>query len=277
MVATTYGNRRDKEGDNTKLPAFKCHHEVDLSSSESNTDEERPTKVSRVEVTKMSDSNWLCMPCDPRCVSPDEHFDEEDKKRKLRLPSQGKCVPGLIPKKKIVDKPMPPLIPDFFQGISPSLIPKDKISRELYVGNVPPGTTEAVLIQFLNGEMRRVGLVGQSESAIVSCRTISRSRFAFIECGTWEYAGRALNLNGIPFLGASLRVSRPYKYAGPPTPSKTWQQLTGPLVGNCPRFALDERAAGKGIFSIAEDDEGPNWFTLDGYRAHPAIHTVPAA
>lgn len=50
-----------------------------------------------------------------------------------------------------------------------------------------------------------------------------------------------------------------------------------PLVGNCPRFALDERAAGKGIFSIAEDDEGPNWFTLDGYRAHPAIHTVPAA
>ena len=114
MVATT-PTVVTKRVINTKLPAFKCHVEVDLSSSESNTDEERPTKVPRVEVTTMSDSNWLCMPCDPRCVSPD--FDDEDKKEKLRLLSQGKCVPGLIPKKKIVDKPMPPLIPDFFQGI----------------------------------------------------------------------------------------------------------------------------------------------------------------
>jgi len=36
-----------------------------------------------------------------------------------------------------------------------------------------------------------------------------------------------LNVNGIPFLGASLRVSRPSKYAGPHIPSQTWQQLTG--------------------------------------------------
>ncbi|KAL3934106.1 MAG: hypothetical protein SGARI_003532, partial [Bacillariaceae sp.] len=40
-------------------------------------------------------------------------------------------------------------------------------------------------------------------------------------------ANKALNLNGIPFLGAVLKVSRPSKYAGPPTPPKSWQELTG--------------------------------------------------
>jgi hypothetical protein len=209
MVATT-PTVVTKRVINTKLPAFKCHHEVDLSLSESNTDEERPTKVPRLEATTMSDSNLLSMPCVPRCVSPD--FDEEDKKKNLRLLLEGKHVPGLIPKKEIVHKPT-----SLITNLS-SLVPKDKISRELYVGNVPPGTSAALLIQFLNGEMRRVGLVGQSESAIVSCRM--KSRFAFIECGTWEHAGRALNLNGIPFHGRSLRVSRPHKYAGPqPLPS----------------------------------------------------------
>jgi thymidylate synthase len=37
-----------------------------------------------------------------------------------------------------------------------------------------------------------------------------------------------------------------------------------PLIDNCPRFTLCERAAGKGLFANAEDDEGPDWFTLDG-------------
>ncbi len=40
-------------------------------------------------------------------------------------------------------------------------------------------------------------------------------------------ANQALNLNGIPFLGAILKVSRPSKYAGPVYPAKTWQELTG--------------------------------------------------
>ena len=36
-----------------------------------------------------------------------------------------------------------------------------------------------------------------------------------------------LNLNGIPFLGAILKVSRPSKYAGPHVPTRSWQELTG--------------------------------------------------
>ena len=103
--------------------------------------------------------------------------------------------------------------------------PQDKINRELFVGNTPPGTSEALLMQFLNGAMRRVNLCGPNETPLLNCRT--NQKFAFVECASVDLANKCLNLNGIPFLGASLRVSRPSKYAGPHVPSQTWQQLTG--------------------------------------------------
>lgn len=102
---------------------------------------------------------------------------------------------------------------------------QDKINRELFVGNTPPGTSEALLMQFLNGAMRRVALCPPDATPILNCRT--NAKFAFVECASVDDANRCLNLNGIPFLGASLRVSRPSKYAGPHVPSQTWQQLTG--------------------------------------------------
>ncbi|KAL7532949.1 hypothetical protein ACHAXR_004945 [Thalassiosira sp. AJA248-18] len=80
-------------------------------------------------------------------------------------------------------------------------------------------------MQFLNGAMRRVNLCPPDGTPILNCRT--NSKFAFVECASVDMANKTLNLNGIPFLGASLRVSRPSKYAGPHVPSQTWQQLTG--------------------------------------------------
>lgn len=102
---------------------------------------------------------------------------------------------------------------------------QEKINRELFVGNTPPGTSEMLLLQFLNGAMKRTNLCGPEEAPIVNCRV--NSKFAFIELVNPVVANNALNLNGIPFLGAVLKVSRPSKYAGPPVPSRTWQQLTG--------------------------------------------------
>lgn len=102
---------------------------------------------------------------------------------------------------------------------------QEKINRELFIGNTPPGTSEMLLLQFLNGAMRRVNLCGPHETPILNCRV--NTKFAFIELLNAEMANRALNLNGIPFLGAVLKVSRPSKYAGPPIPTKTWQELTG--------------------------------------------------
>jgi hypothetical protein len=105
------------------------------------------------------------------------------------------------------------------------LAAQEKINRELFVGNTPPGTSEMLLLQFLNGAMRRVNLCGPHETPILNCRV--NTKFAFIELVNADVANRALSLNGIPFLGAILKVSRPSKYAGPPVPTKTWQDLTG--------------------------------------------------
>jgi RNA recognition motif. (a.k.a. RRM, RBD, or RNP domain) len=82
-----------------------------------------------------------------------------------------------------------------------------------------------LLLQFLNGAMRRVHLCGPRDTPVLNCRV--NSKFAFIELVSPEMANHALNLNGIPFLGALLKVSRPSKYAGPPVPTRTWQELTG--------------------------------------------------
>lgn len=115
---------------------------------------------------------------------------------------------------------------------------QEKINRELFVGNTPPGTSEMLLLQFLNGAMRRVKLCGPQETPILNCRV--NQKFAFIECANSEIANKALNLNGIPFLGAVLKVSRPSKYAGPHVPAKTWQQLTGQELP--PNVMLDASA-----------------------------------
>ena len=82
-----------------------------------------------------------------------------------------------------------------------------------------------LLLQFLNGAMRRVKLCPESYSPILNCRV--NAKFAFVECQTLDDAHIVLNLNGIPFLGVYLKVSRPSKYTGPIVPTKTWQELTG--------------------------------------------------
>ena len=105
---------------------------------------------------------------------------------------------------------------------------QEKINRELFVGNTPPGTSEMLLMQFLNAAMRRVKLCQPHETPILNCRV--NQKFAFVECASAELANQALNMNGIPFLGAVLRISRPSKYAGPQFSAKSWQQLTGQVL-----------------------------------------------
>ncbi|CAJ1954535.1 unnamed protein product [Cylindrotheca closterium] len=102
---------------------------------------------------------------------------------------------------------------------------QEKINRELFVGNTPPGTTELLLLHFLNAAVRRVKIVQPHETPILNCRV--NSKFAFIELTSADVANKVLNINGIPFLGAVLKVSRPSKYVGPHTPAKSWQELTG--------------------------------------------------
>jgi len=120
------------------------------------------------------------------------------------------------------------VLPGIGIGTNPAV---DKINRELFVGNTPPGTSDTLLITFLTGAMKRTNLCGPTDAPIVTCRV--NQKFAFIECASNEVANQALNLNGIPFMGSQLKVSRPSKYVGPIVPSRTWQELTGqPLPPN---------------------------------------------
>jgi RNA recognition motif. (a.k.a. RRM, RBD, or RNP domain) len=116
--------------------------------------------------------------------------------------------------------------PPQLQGLVPLLNPvQDKISRELFVGNTPAGTSELLLQHFVNAAMRRAGLCEPHDSPVLNSRV--NSKFAFVELQTVDLANKCLNLNGIPFLTAYLKISRPSKYVGPVTPAVTWQQLTG--------------------------------------------------
>ena len=56
-------------------------------------------------------------------------------------------------------------------GYSTTLSAQDKINRELFVGNTPPGTSEALLMQFLSGAMRKTNLCPPDSTPILACRT----------------------------------------------------------------------------------------------------------
>jgi len=104
----------------------------------------------------------------------------------------------------------------------------DKTARELFVGNTPPGTSELVLMEFLNAAMKQVKLNTSPGNPIISCRM--STKFAFIELRSSEEANNCLSINGIPFMGYYLKVGRPTKYQGPHVQASTWQALTGQHV-----------------------------------------------
>ncbi len=56
------------------------------------------------------------------------------------------------------------LNPALIPGLNLNLMAQDKINRELFVGNTPPGTSEALLREFLNGALKRVGLAAANHT-----------------------------------------------------------------------------------------------------------------
>jgi len=102
-------------------------------------------------------------------------------------------------------------------------IPPD---RELFVGNIPSDIDDKFLLHFLNGAMRQAKLCARHETPCLSAQ-INSGNFAFVEMVNAEYANKCLNINGVLFLNARIKVGRPKKYTGPFMIQKTWQELTG--------------------------------------------------
>ncbi len=113
-------------------------------------------------------------------------------------------------------------------------VPKE--SKELFVGNVPAGVSDAVLKEFLNGALRQIGLAKPHEDPISGIRLAPK--YCFLEFRTPDDCSHGLNLNGIPFMGQELKISRPSKYIGQMTIARTWQEITGqvPLSEDIPDF-----------------------------------------
>jgi hypothetical protein len=112
-----------------------------------------------------------------------------------------------------------PIIP----GMTGDVNADEKMSRELFVGNTTPEMTDVMIRDFLGRAMEQVGLTIMPGNPINTVRV--SGKFAFVELRTAQEAANALNLNGIPYLGASLKVGRPSKYAGPETPHGNWEDI----------------------------------------------------
>jgi hypothetical protein len=87
-----------------------------------------------------------------------------------------------------------------------------KLMREIYIGNMPPGTTVPQLTDFINSTMTQMKLAIPSPfgGPVVSVWISTDSHYAFVELRTVEEASAALNhLGVVPFGGYHLRVGRP--------------------------------------------------------------------
>ncbi|GIL64359.1 hypothetical protein Vafri_18335, partial [Volvox africanus] len=117
------------------------------------------------------------------------------------------------------------------QATNPSAINNYK---RLYVGNLPPNTTEEELKQFLHNLMLRTGANAAPGNAILSCKLKAApaagappgaagpvpppgpgppdKHYAFIELRSVEEASNAMAFDGVAFKNAYLKVRRPSNY-----------------------------------------------------------------
>lgn len=151
---------------------------------------------------------------------------EEGRKRTLQNPALLRLVESLSGGRGSLGAlGSPTLIPAVGQGVTiPAPVIADNTTCTLFVGNVKVGSKDLVLRDFLNAAMKQVGLTN-GEDPIYNVRM--NNKFAFIDLRTPEDASNALNLTGIPFMGEYLKLSRPTKYSGPITQSKSWAEMIG--------------------------------------------------
>lgn len=99
-------------------------------------------------------------------------------------------------------------------------------NRELFVGNIlAAGVNEEALKEFLNRAMKESGLASPTSEDPISHVRLS-VKYGFLEFKNANDCTKALNLNGIPYMGANLKIGRSAKYNGPVKYGISWQQLT---------------------------------------------------
>eukprot|EP00917_Polyrhabdina_sp_WS-2016_P009082 GHVP01020312.1.p2 GENE.GHVP01020312.1~~GHVP01020312.1.p2 ORF type:complete len:539 (-),score=129.00 GHVP01020312.1:62-1678(-) len=109
------------------------------------------------------------------------------------------------------------VVPD--QGNSPPKSPQmqqmnltseqEKAARELYIGNLPPNIDVNQLVEFLNAAMQTLNVSSIPGPPVTKSWKASDGHFAFAEFRSMEEANAGMQLNGLDFLGYSLKIGRP--------------------------------------------------------------------
>ncbi len=119
-----------------------------------------------------------------------------------------------------VPQPIPAVNPFSMLSNIPNIAPVGgaltKAQREIYVGNLPPGSTVPHLTDFLNVALRQLGVSPNSIMAsVVSAWVSTDGHYAFIELRTGEEANAAMAyMSGLQLGTFVLKVGRP-KAVGP--------------------------------------------------------------
>ena len=132
--------------------------------------------------------------------------------------------------KRLADKPelaeksnfgmVPSLAPMMAGGaISPAMLelanPTTKPQRELFVGNLPDGVTEAMILDFLNTAIIGAQLITMGAGNPVVTVRMNSNRFAFAEFRCADETTNAMALNGLTMAGNALQFQRPNAYVPP--------------------------------------------------------------
>ncbi|XP_046854831.1 splicing factor U2AF 50 kDa subunit-like [Xenia sp. Carnegie-2017] len=89
-------------------------------------------------------------------------------------------------------------------------------SRRLYVGNIPFGITEDLMVEFFNAKMQECGLCTASGRPVITAQIDMEKNYAFLEFRSVEETTQAMAFDGIILQGQSLKIRRPKDYQAVP-------------------------------------------------------------
>jgi len=85
-------------------------------------------------------------------------------------------------------------------------------ARRLYVGNIPFGITEDIMMDFFNAKMHEAKLATMPGNPVIAVQIDLDKNFAFLEFRSVEETTQAMAFDGIILHGQSLKIRRPKDY-----------------------------------------------------------------
>jgi len=85
-------------------------------------------------------------------------------------------------------------------------------ARRVYVGNLPFGVTEQIMMDYFNTQMKLSGLAQADGNPVIACQVNLDKNFAFLEFRSVDETSQAMAFDGINFQGQSLKMKRPRDY-----------------------------------------------------------------